>query len=63
MNWKNPPEGLFTKAEYLEMYLYWANSTSTDRNKLSVPVNPFNLKFFGDKRVTQVGNMVKLEAI
>jgi hypothetical protein len=61
MNWLNPPEGLYTKAEYLEMYLYWANSISVSRNKLAVPVNPYNLKFFGNKKVTRVGNMMKLE--
>jgi hypothetical protein len=62
--WLNPPEGLFTKAEYLEMHFYYMNvSSNFGENKLAVPTNPFNAKFFGNKKVTRVGNMMKLEAI
>jgi hypothetical protein len=61
--WLNPPEGLYTREEYLEMHQYWAHSISADRNELRAPVNPFNKNFFGDKKVSKVGNMIKLEAL
>jgi hypothetical protein len=61
MDWLNPPEGLYTKEQYLEMWQHWSASISADRNKLSPSVNPFNLKFFGNKKVTRMGNMFKLE--
>jgi hypothetical protein len=63
MNWLNPPAGLYTKAEYLEIHQHWMASISADRNELSPPVNPFKKKFLGDKKVTRVGNMMKLEAL
>lgn len=59
----NPPAGLYTKAEYLEMHERWMASISADRNELSPKVNPFNKKFFGNKRVIRMGNMIKLEDI
>ena len=61
--WLNPPAGTYTIEEYLKMHAYWMDSTSCNRNKLSLKADPLGKGYFGDKKMTIEDGLVKLEAI
>lgn len=63
VNWLNPPAGTYTIDEYLEMHQHWMDSTSANRNEVSLKADPLDKKFFGDKKLTITGTKVKLEII
>ena len=61
--WLNPPAGTYTREEYLGMHQYWMDSTSCNRNELSLKPDPFKKNFFGDKRLVVLEDSVRLEEI
>lgn len=58
--WINPPAGVYSREEFLEMNDRWRMLNSADQNKLAAVVDPFKLKFLGNKRVVIDGDRIRL---